>query len=424
MKKILPLSELQIKNAKHKAKPYTIFDGGGLYLLVKPNKTKVWRLKYRINGKERLMTIGLHEDVGLKEARQIREDARRQIILGKDPLLEKELSKKGQNAANLNSFEAVAREWLANRSNLLNESSLKRIQRQLEMNAFPWIGEKAIDRIYASEILALLRNIESRGASETAHRVKSIISRVFRYAGATDRVRQDPCWSLKGALIPVKTQHFAAITSPEKFGLLLVNIDNYVGGVIVRAAMKLAPLLFVRPGELRAMRWADVSLETDQWRFTVPKTKTEHIVPLSTQAIGILKDIQAITGHGKYVFPSPRVLDGSRPLSNSAVLVALRTLGYSKKEMTGHGFRAAARTMLDERLHFRIDLIEAQLAHTVRDPLGRAYNRTQYLQERHEMMQAWSDYLDKLKEQSNTSGLCETLSRTNVLKKRGVLLAT
>lgn len=400
MKKILSLSEVQIRNAKPKSKQYTMFDGGGLYILIKPNGSKMWRLKYRFNGRERLMAVGGYPEVGLKDARAIREEARKKIANNIDPVQER-LENERSNSKE-NSFEFVAREWLLNKGKLLTPGHSKRMERQLETNVFPWLGKQNITKISSADILKILRKIEARGAAETAHRVKSIISRVFRYAGATDRVQQDPCWSLKEALVPVKKQHLAAITKPEEFGLLLRSIDNYAGGEIVRAALKLAPLFFVRPGELRTMKWSDVDLEKAEWHFIASKTKTEHIVPLSKQAITILKDIQSLTGRGKYVLPNPRAIDCSRPLSNNAILAALRNLGYSKENMTGHGFRAAARTMLDEQLHFRPDLIEAQLAHTVRDPLGRAYNRTQYIKERHEMMQAWSDYLDQLRIEAET----------------------
>jgi len=397
MKRILTLTEIQIKNAKPGNKAKSLFDGGGLYLLIQPNGAKGWRLKYTFGGKPKLMSLGVYPEVGLQEARKRREKARQQISSGVDPLENRKAEKTGRSKRAANSFETVAREWLAKRATVLSEEHVCRIKRQLEADIFPWIGGKEISEILSEEILSVLRRIEGRGAIETAHRAQSNISQIFRYAGATQRVKSDPCWNLRGALTPVKKQHLAAITTPDEFGQLLRAIDNYVGGHIVKSAFKLAPLVFVRPGELRSMTWQDVDLEKASWSFVASKTKSEHIVPLSRQALAILRDLQPLTGHGKYVFPNPRTLDGSKPMSENAILAAIRNLGYEKDQMTGHGFRAAARTMLDEQLRFRPDLIEAQLAHSVRDPLGRAYNRTKYLEERREMMQAWSDYLDSLK---------------------------
>ncbi|MBF0548333.1 MAG: integrase arm-type DNA-binding domain-containing protein [Candidatus Riflebacteria bacterium] len=397
MRQIKPLSETQIKNAKPGEKSRSLFDGGGLYLLIQPNGSKGWRFKYTFDGKGKLLSMGIYPEVGLKEARERREEARKLIASGVDPQVNRKAAKAGRLERSTNSFETIAREWLAKRATILSPGHILRIQRQLEVDIFPWIGGKHIAKVTPPEILDVLRRIESRGAIETAHRAQSNISQIFRYAGSTGRVSADPCWNLRGALTPVKKQHLASITEPKKFATLLLAIDNYVGGFVVKSAFKLAPLLFVRPGELRQMIWEEVDLEAVEWNFTASKTKPEFTVPLSTQALKILKEIHPLTSGGKYVFPNPRTPDGSRPLSENAILVALRSLGYTKEEMTGHGFRASARTMLDERLNFRPDFIEAQLAHAVKDPLGRAYNRTKFLKERREMMQAWADYLDELK---------------------------
>ena len=251
--------------------------------------------------------------------------------------------------------------------------------------------------VSASQLLAVVRRVEQRGALETAHRTLRNCGQVFRYAVATGRAEQDPSAAMRGALPPVKGGHFAALTEPKKIGPLLRVLDNYKGSLIVRYALRLAPLVFVRPGELRRAEWSDIGLDAAEWRFTVTKTDTSHLVPLSRQAVEILRELHPLTGQGRYVFPSARTPRGDRPMSDNAILGALRRLGIGKEEMTGHGFRAMARTILDEVLGFRPDFIEHQLAHAVRDPHGRAYNRTAHLPERRKMMQAWADYLDQLK---------------------------
>jgi integrase len=273
----------------------------------------------------------------------------------------------------------------------------KAILRRLELNIFPWLGDRPIIEIKAPEVLMALRRIESRGALESAHRVKIICGQIFRYAVATGRAERDPVADLKGALPPTRSKHLAAITNPEKVGGLLRAIDGYEGSFVTKCALKLAPLLFVRPGELRQMEWAEIDFESAEWNIPAEKMKTgrPHLVPLARQSLAILKDIQPLTGAGRYVFPSPRT--SKRPMSNNGVLSALRRMGFEKDEMSGHGFRAMARTILDEVLQIRPDFIEHQLAHAVRDPLGRAYNRTKHLKERYRMMQTWADYLDGLK---------------------------
>ena len=268
---------------------------------------------------------------------------------------------------------------------------------RLERDIFPWMGSRPVAAITAPELLAVVRRIEQRGALESAHRTLRICGQVFRYAVATGRAQRDPTGDLRGALPPVKGGHFAAITEPKQVGPLLRVLDGYQGTLIVRCALRLAPLVFARPGELRHARWSDIDLETAEWRYTVTKTSIPHIVPLSRQAVAILRELYPLTGQGRYVFPSARTPRGDRPMSDNAILAALRRMGIGKEEMTGHGFRAMARTILDEVLGFRPDFIEHQLAHAVRDPNGRAYNRTAYLPERKKMMQMWADYLDQLK---------------------------
>ncbi len=296
-----------------------------------------------------------------------------------------------------NSFEGVAREWIAKHTPNWTPSHSSRIISQLVRDVFPWIGGKPVAAVTPSQLLAVARRVEQRGALETAHRVLQNCGQVFRYAVATGCATHDPSVVLRGALPSVKGGHFAALTDPKKVGPLLRVLDGYEGSLIVRCALRLAPLVFVRPGELRRAEWKDIDLEAAEWRFNVTKTATLHLVPLSRQAIEILRELYPPTGHGRFVFPSARTPRGDRPMSDNAVLAALRRLGIGKEEMSGHGFRAMARTILDEVLGFRPDYIEHQLAHVVRDPLGRAYNRAAHLPKRRKIMQVWADYLDELK---------------------------
>ncbi len=386
------LTDIEIRNAKLSDRAYKLTDGQGMYLLV--NRVgKYWRLDYRFGGKRKTLALGVYPDVGLKAARHKRDEARRLLAQGIDPSAYRKL----QKAAQADSFEAIAREWFAKYSPSWNPSHAEKIILRLEKNIFPWLGKRPIREVTAQELLACLRRIEYRGKLETAHRALQTCGRVFSYAIATGRADRDISADLKGALPPSKTTHFAAITDPKAFGKLLLAIDGYGGHFVTWCALKLAPLVFVRPGELRTMRWQDVDWEQAQWRYTVPKTATQHIVPLSRQAMEILEDIHPLTGDGHYVFPNLR--SRHRPMSNNALLAALRNLGYAN--MTVHGFRASARTLLDEALGFPPHLIEHQLAHTVRDPLGRAYNRTSHLRERIAMMQRWADYLDLLRSGEN-----------------------
>ena len=311
-----------------------------------------------------------------------------------DPSEHRKAPKAARPERSANSFEAVAREWFLKHSPHWATSYSGRMLRRLERDIFPWIGDKPIAVIRAPELLAVVRRIEQRGAMEMAHRALRTCGQVLRYAVATGRAERDPTGDLRGALFPIKRTHFAALTEPKQVGPLLRAMDGYQGTLIVRCALRLAPLVFVRPGELRQAEWSDIDLKAAEWRYTVPKTDTPHIVPLSRQAVGILRELHPLTGPGRYVFPSARTPRGDRPMSNNAILAALGRMSIGKEEMTGHGFRAMA---LDEVLGFRPDFIEHQLAHAVRDPNGRAYNRTAHLAERRKMMQAWADYLDQLK---------------------------
>jgi len=391
----MPLTDTAIRNAKPADKARKLFDGGGLYLEVAPSGGKWWRLKYRYGGKEKRLSLGVYPDVSLKDARERRDEARKLLANDIDPSEHRQAQKAAKVDRAANSFEVVAREWHAKHQPSWTEKHAETIIRRLELNVFPWLGGKPIADITAPQLLQVIRRIEERGALETAHRVLGCCGQVFRYAVATGRAERDPSGDLRGALPPVKSQHFAAVTEPDQIAAVLRAIDGYEGTLPVRCALRLAPLVFVRPGELRKAEWANIDLDAAEWRYIVTKTDTAHIVPLSRQAVALLRELQPLTGRGRYVFPSAR--SASRPMSDNAVLAALRRMGIGKDEMSGHGFRAMARTILDEVLGFRPDYIEHQLAHAVRDPNGRAYNRTAHLPERRKMMQAWADYLDKLK---------------------------
>lgn len=394
----MPLSDTAIRQAKPKDKPYKLADEKGLYAFIQPTGSKLWRFDYRLDDKRKTLALGVYPDVPLKEARQKRDGARKLVAEGIDPGDVKRATKTARKGASADSFEVIAREWHAGQVKTWSEGHGKQTLSLLELNVFPWLGKRPIAEIKAPELLAVLRRIESRGMGETTRRTKGVCGQVFRYAVATGRAERDPSGDLKGALHPVKEKHYAAITDPAKLGDLLRAIHGYSGTFPVSCALKLAPMLFVRPGELRAMEWAHVDLDAAEWRFTASKTGTAHIVPLSDQAVDILKELHPLTGHGRFVFPSARNPRGDRCMSENAVLAAIRRLGYGKDEMTGHGFRAVARTILDEVLGFPPHVIEQQLAHSVRDPLGRAYNRTAHLEQRKRMMQAWSDYLDGLRQ--------------------------
>ena len=393
----MPLTDIAIRRAQPAKKSRKMFDGRGLYLEVAPRGGKWWRFKYRFGGKEKRLSLGVYPDVSLKEARLRCEDARRNLTGEIDPSQHRQALKATRAQEASNSFEAVVREWFAKHAPNWADGHSSRVISQLKRDVFPWIGGKPVTTVTASQLLLVVRRVEERGALETAHRLLQNCGQVFRYAIAAGRAKHDPCGVLKGALPPVKGGHFAAVTDPKQVGPLLRILDDYEGSLVVRCALRLAPLVFVRPGELRRAECKDIDLEVGEWRFTITKTNTLHLVPLSRQAVEILRELYTLTGHGRYVFPSGRTPRGDRPMSENAILAALRRLGIAKEEMSGHGFRAMARTLLDEVLGFRPDYIEHQLAHAVRDPHGRAYNRTAFLQERRRMMQEWADYLDQLR---------------------------
>ena len=392
----MALTDVKIKNAKPGEKTVRLFDGGGLYLEIAPAGGKWWRLKYRFAGKEKRISLGVYPEVGLKDARERRDEARKLLTRGVDPGDAKKARKAASMERAANSFEVIAREWFAKFVPTWAESHSSKIIQRLERDIFPWLGARPVSEISAPELLTVLRRIEGRGALDTALRAKQNCGQIFRYAVATGRAERDPSGDLRGALAPVKHEHYAAITDPVGAGELLRAIDAFKGTFVVKCALQLAPLLFVRPGELRKAEWSGFDLDKAEWRYLVTKTNTEQLVPLPKQAVTILRELHGATGQRQHVFPGR---DPRKPMSEAAVNAALRRMGYdTKTEITGHGFRAMARTILHEELNIKPEVIEHQLAHRVPDNLGTAYNRTKFLNERRIMMQQWADYLDRVKQ--------------------------
>lgn len=391
----MPLTQVQLKNLKPGQRSVKAFDGGGLYIEVTPTGSKLWRWKYRFRGTERRLALGAWPEVTLAEARDAREDARRMLRAGIDPSEQRRATKAGTPTEA--TFETIAERWLAEHCAARTQKTRDTNRDRLTRFAFPVIGAMHVNEVKPADVLRVLNAIRARGTLETAHRVQQVISQVLRFAVANGLAERDVTSDLRGALPPAPVQHMAAITEPDKVRPLLRAIWGYDGGAVVRCALQLAPLVFVRPGELRHAEWREIDLAAGEWAIPAEKMKMKsaHLVPLSRQAIAVLKEIRTITGGGRYVFPSMR--SASRPMSNAAINAALRRIGFAKTEMTGHGFRAMARTILDERLRFPAHLIEHQLAHAVRDPLGYAYNRTTHIDERRHMMQTWADYLDELR---------------------------
>jgi integrase len=391
------LTATEVKQAKPAEKARKLTDGGGLYLHIHPKGARYWRYDYRYAGKRKTLALGVYPEVSLKEARDKHQEARGKLSGGIDPAEHRKIEKLTRNLAAADSFEAIAREWFETKMHDRSESHKKRTMSALERDLFPSLGNRPVASITAPELLSALRKIEGRGAIETAHRAKQTAGQIFRYAIVTGRAERDPSGDLKNALKNPKKKHLAAITDPAEVGRLMLSIDGFRGTPAVRAALRLSPLLFQRPGEIRHMEWTEIDWEAKRWEIPAVKMKMRqpHIVPLSQQALEVLRELHPLTGRGKYVFPSAR--GASRCLSENGVRTALRTMGYDNDTMTPHGFRAMARTLLDEVLEFRVDWIEHQLAHAVRDPNGRAYNRTAHLEGRAKMMQEWADYLDTLR---------------------------
>ena len=392
----MPLSDTAIRKAKPTEKPVRIFDGGGLYLEISPSGGKLWRLKYRFSNKEKRLALGVYPDVSLTQARDGRDKARKLLAQEIDPSEHRKTMHAARIEREANSFEIAAREWFAKYSPRWASTHSEKVIKRLEKDVFPWIGGRPIADITPPEVLKVLLRVEGRGAIDTAHRALQNCSQVFRYGVATGRLLSDPCRDLRGALRPAKHGHFASITDPVAVGELLRAIEGFKGTFQVQCALRLAPLFFVRPGELRRAEWAQFNFDKNEWRYTVTKTNTEHLVPLASQAVSILKELQALTGRRRFVFPGGR--DPNQAMSEAAVNAALRRMGYdTRTEITGHGFRAMARTILHQELGVAPEVIEHQLAHRVPDTLGSAYNRTRFLKERRKMMQQWADYLDKIK---------------------------
>ena len=399
----MPLTETQIKALKPGEKARKVADEKGLYLLVQPSGGKLWRLKYRVDGKEKLLALGAYPDVTLKMARERRDEARRLLADGIDPSEHRKAHKAAREDAQANSFEAIAREWFTKMLPTWVPGHADKILRRLERDVFPWIGSKPIADITAPDLLTVARRVEARGRLETAHRALQNCGQVFRYAVATGRAERDPTGDLRGALPPTREKHMAAITDPAEVAGLLRAIDAFRGTLTVKSALQLAPLVFVRPGELRKAEWAEIDLEKGEWNIPAERMKgwkrkgvtTPHLVPLAPQAVAILQELRPLTGRGRHVFAGR---DPKKCMSDAAVNAALRRMGYdTKTEMTGHGFRAMARTILHEELGIDREVIEHQLAHAVPDALGTAYNRTKFIKDRRRMMDLWADYLGRLK---------------------------
>jgi integrase len=390
----MPLTDIAVRSAKFVDKPFRLTDGEGMYLLVNA-AGKYWRLDYRLHNKRKTLALGTYPVISLAMARQRRLDAKQKIAGGIDPVEHKKIAKRTSVENKANSFHAVAVEWFAKNKASWEASHSEKIIARLERDIFPWIGQRPVSELKAQEVLSALRRIEERGAIETAHRALQNCGQILRYAVATGRAERDVAADLRGALASVKTKHHASITEPNSVGELLRAISCYQGSFVTACALKLAPLLFVRPGELRHAEWSEFNFDDAEWRIPGEKMKmgTLHIVPLATQAITILRELQPLTGQRKYVFPSVRTSD--RPMSENTVLAALRRLGYSKDEMTGHGFRSMASTLLNEH-GWNPDAIERQLAHSERNSIRAAYNYAEFLSERKKMMQWWADYLEKL----------------------------
>ncbi|MBV1959880.1 MAG: tyrosine-type recombinase/integrase [Pseudomonadales bacterium] len=408
------LKSIQVKQATPREKPYKLTDEKGLYLYITPKGQKYWRFNYRFAGKRKTLALGVFPETGLAKARIKHAEARKQIENDRDPADIRRAAKLARALSSENSFEAVALEWFTKEKPNWSASHTDRVARMLNKYLIPHIGHRIIGEITAPDLLACLRKVEARGTINTAHRVKQVSGQVFRYAVTIGKAERSPGTDLTGALATVKPIHMAAITEPKEVGLLLLMLDDYQGTPEVATALKLAPLLFCRPGELRSMEWNEIKFEKHEWHIPGQKMKTkqDHIVPLCKQATEALESLLQLTGHRQYVFPSAR--SPKRPMSDNAVLSAMRRLGIPKEKMTGHGFRAMARTLLDEELGYRIEWIECQLAHAVKDANGRAYNRTTYLKQRKEMMQHWGDYLDSLKAEAlNGNVIAGTFPKTN-----------
>lgn len=400
----MPLKDVNCRNAKPQEKAYRLYDEQGLYLEVQPNGGRYWRLKYRFLGKEKRLALGVYPEVGLLDVRRKRDEARTQLASGQDPALQKRLAKAVSQLDHEHTFASVANQWLTVRESSWNPEYTRTVRQRLELNAYPWLGKLPISHITTPMLVENLQRIIKRGAKETARRVAQIYKQIFEFAEAAGITAPNQVGNLSRTLPAKRVKHFAAVIEANQLGKLLCAMDQYTGTLPVRCALKLAPMLFCRPGDLRHMEWTEIDLDAGDWVIPGQKMKglevkkadrADHLVPLARQAVDVLRELKPLTGRQRYVFPCAR--GGDRPMSNNAVLSALRRMGITNEEMTGHGFRATARTLGAEALGFRPDLLEHQLAHAVKNPLGRAYDRTSFLAERREMMQLWADYLDSIK---------------------------
>lgn len=390
------LSVTAINQVKPKDKPYKLKDEKGLYLLIQPSGSKLWRFDYRFEGKRKTLAFGAYPDLTIAEARNKRDKARNSIVNEIDPSEVKKAIKAAKKSLESNSFEVVAREWIATKMQSKSEGYQKNVLRRFELYLFPWIGKRVISEISAPELLDVIRRIEKLNKVETAYRTLQATGQVFRYAVQTGRTLRDITTDLRGALTPSVTKHMPSFTEPQQVAELMRAIDGFTGTLTVQIALRLAPLVFVRPSELRKAKWADIDLVAGEWRYLVTKTNTQHIVPLSTQAIKLLNEIKPLSGSGEFVFQGGH--NSNKAMSEAAINAALRRMGYdTKTQITGHGFRAMAGTILHERLNIDPHIIEHQLAHSVSDNLGGTYNRTKFLEQRKVMMQQWADYLYELK---------------------------
>lgn len=389
------LNDAAIKNAKPKSKTDKLKDGGGLFLYVEPNGSKRWRYRFQFEGKEQLLSLGVYPDVTLKEARLERDRLKDLINQGINPSEQRKALRATPDGFHPNAFEIVARAWFKEVEPTLSPKTANSTIQRLEKHVFPYVGKKDIKAVTAEELNNLLDRMIRTGVAHSAKKVRGLLGRIYRYGILTDKCKTETSYILKDKIIPHNEKHMASLTEPKDVRRLLQSFDDFTGSYPVQCALKLSVMWFVRPSELRTARWADFDLEAGEWRFTVSKTKTPHIVPLSKQAIALLNDLHALTGHCDYVF----AINKNAPMSDGTVNKAIRRLGWNTQtEYTGHGARAMARTILAERLRVQPEIIEHQLAHRVPDTLGTSYNRTKYLDDRKRMMQVWSDYLDELKE--------------------------
>ncbi len=392
----MALTDIAIRSAKAKEKPYKLSDSGGLFILIATTGGKLWRYSYRFDGKQKTLALGSYPDTGLKEARERHAVARKILAAGVDPNENRKNETAAKKLSAANSFELVAREWWQSYMKSKADSHKEKVIRRFELYVFPWLGKKPISEITAPQFLEVIKRIEKQNIAETAKRTLQTAGQVFRYAVQNGMIERDITADLKGALAATTVKHMAAFTEPKDVAELLRALDGFKGTLTVQCAIRLAPLVFVRPSELRMAKWSDINLEAATWQYLVSKTKTNHIVPLSTQAVAILRELHPLSGQGEYVFQGGH--SPLKPMSESAINAALKRMGYdTRTQITGHGFRAMARTILHERLNIDPAIIEHQLAHKVPDTLGQAYNRTKFLDQRTLMMQTWADYLDGLK---------------------------